>query len=647
MKFSWKSTAALLLGLTFAFTGVACTDSSGSVSSDSGNSGSSDSGSDVSSDLSGDSSDSGNSGSSDSGNTEIVGADYVTAAFLQMSMAQGAKIVFGAEVAQTQGGVTSTVNLDGSILLALTADGTNAKLDASVTVGEDVIGGAEVYYIDGCVYTYDEEIEAYLCVPVYAPTETVVAFFMENVLSESVSGQIAGALLSIAGEQISEAIGQIGGMEFDPTEMLSAMATLIEENGEQTEDGGLLLKGEYSVKEELSALVAVINGIDEETTTIEEFVDDYVLSAIDPELTLSDLIDAAGAVAALTVSEVYDAVDGFLTENYEIGLQDVWELALATEEVNTLLAQFLDAETIESLSQTELADLLEYQLFDRAVGDYTLYELFVMAFVSSEDGSVSDGEGVAPEDPEITETPVAYTNEDSAEEGEEPTVEEQIAALVAYAKEFVSETTLADIEFYFPAWDNLVITAAKATGEVKFGADYKIVSAKAGVEFGVTGLPVVDETSDISAFAVKIYVGVEEISSVASTIALPADSDTAVMVAISIPLEGTGLDGYTAVVMPSMNLGNQDTYYYFSVIVMNGEGTMYMYSFTANVVSELPETMIWTNSDDETTIEVTFDFAAGTVDLSELSETVEADFSDSGTVEDPSSESEEAWTKFY
>ena len=599
MKSFFKKTATLLLGISFAFTGVACFGSEDETKAPGGTTpGGTTPG-----------------GTTPGGTTQIVGASYVQGATQQIEQAKGAKITLDGEFSQTVNGVDLTIDVDGSITLAATDTGFNAALEVSASSGGEVIGETKAFYLDGCLYAYDESMESYLFSPVYVPTEAVLGMmiesFTENILGAPIPYSALKSFITTVGENLPLGDGLIDGGEFNPEQAIAEIAKFIEENGAIQEDSKLLVSKEYSAKEKLSSIVEVINGIDESTTTIESLLNTYVLPLIYPELTLDDLIDVVSQVAALKVADAYTAVNTLLTGKYGKGLQDVWDQAMKNDMVKNVLGWFLAQEKIDELSNLKFDVLLQTTMEDgKVLGDYTLYEV-AMYFYNSYAASQGQAEAYA----------VVEGDTES-----EPTVQDQIDEFFAGIKTLAAETKLADVGIILPAWDDLTITAAKAVGEMNFGADYKLISAKAGVEFGVTGLPVEDQAKDASALSAKLYVGVEEISSVAAEIALPEDASSAFYLAI--PVEGTGIEGYTCVVSSSyVNDDAESLKYYFYVLVKNEAGVEKVYAFEANGTNELPTEMeLKSRTDADSTFKVTFDFKNGTVDLSALADVVKADF---------------------
>ena len=608
MKSFFKKTATLLLGISFAFTGVACFGSEDETKAPGGT-------------TPGGTTPGGTTpgGTTPGGTTQIVGASYVQGATQQIEQAKGAKITLDGEFSQTVNGVDLTIDVDGSLTLAATDTGFNAALEVSATSGEEVIGETKAFYLDGCLYAYDESMESYLFSPVYVPTEAVLEMmiesFTENILGAPIPYSALKSFITTVGENLPLGDGLIDGGEFNPEQAIAEIAKVLEENGAIQEDSKLLVSKEYSAKEKLSSIVEVINGIDETTTSIESLLNTYVLPLIYPELTLDDLIVVVSQVAKLTVSEAFEALDGFLKLNYEKGLQDVWDQAMNNDMVKYVLAQFLSEENIEMLSSLKLDELLKRKMEgDKVLGEYTLFEVAKavyeyfgpQAYVADNTDGVGEG----------------TTEGDS-------TVQDPVDEFFAMIKSYASETSLAEMGISLPAWDDLTFTVAKAVGEAKFGADYKLISAKAGVEFGVTGLPVKDQAKDASALSAKLYVGVEEISSVAAEIALPEDASTAFY--LGIPVEGTGIEGYTCVVSSGYVYSKSDDAeslkYYFYVVVKNEAGDEISYTFEANGTNELPTEMeLKSKTDADSTFKVTFDFKNGTVDLSALADVVKAGF---------------------
>ena len=281
--------------------------------------------------------------------------------------------------------------------------------------------------------------------------------------------------------------------------------------------------------------------------------------------------------------------------------------------VKYVLAQFLSKENIEMLSSLKLDELLKREMEEgKVLGEYTLFEVAKAVY-----------EYFGPQ---------AYVSDDTDGVGEgntegDSTVQDPVDEFFSMIKSYASETSLAEMGISLPAWDDLTFTVAKAVGEMNFGADYKLISAKAGVEFGVTGLPVKDQVKDASALSAKLYVGVEEISSVAAEIALPEDASTAFY--LGIPVEGTGIEGYTCVVSSNYVYDDaaESLTYYFYVRVKNEAGVEKVYAFEANGTNELPTEMeLKSETDADSTFKVTFNFKNGTVDLSALADVVKADF---------------------
>ncbi len=206
------------------------------------------------------------------------------------------------------------------ILAARTENGVDVKVESA----EDA--SMPVYLIDGVGYVYDFDEHSYR-----------QAAEGEAELELAISTAVASALSSE--DAISVGAGLSG--------------------GKFTAQGNTLTYA-VDLSREPNEIIDYLAGIDPNEQTFADVLN-FVLDTYGAGVTLQELLaDMVAAGNRLTVAEVLDAADAFLTDNLGITLQQLWAQLLGTPEVQQLIYELLgiEPEVISGLKNVPLRVLL-------------------------------------------------------------------------------------------------------------------------------------------------------------------------------------------------------------------------------------------------------------------------------------------------
>ena len=232
-----------------------------------------------------------------------------------------------------------TVEMD--LALAMTANGLNLKLTGKATEDGDS-QNIELYVVDGYVYTRYTEGDEW--------TEwTVEAFEMP----EEVTGMIS---------QFAAIVAQVLPEGFEVTaemieEIKGTFAAMVAELMTVNADGSFGAK--LDAKPIIAAVIEFAVDIKAEDTLAS--VINKVLALIDPEMTVEAILSGTSEFGALTIGEIYDALNATLVEEYGMTVDEAKDAILAEEAIVSLLVEsgMADPEFLETLANTNIAAEVE------------------------------------------------------------------------------------------------------------------------------------------------------------------------------------------------------------------------------------------------------------------------------------------------
>ena len=271
---------------------------------------------------------------------------------------------------ETQVSITATVSrdADGNVAFKLVGEAKDYSLydDEIVDNPEFDTEVVELYFVDNTMYLYDADLDAYL-----------KTSYEETLAELGMAGETLAAMLegvTLTEEETAELLTAIGD---------SVIAALDIKSG----------KGSVSVdlKDEINEVLAFFAEIDTATDTPVAILDE-ALALVDEELTTEALLTALEGVASLTISEALEAVDAWLTEQYDTTLQGVYDTIVADERFAAFFANaYLQgdpeatAEDVEdALTYIKAFDIAAY-LVSEELDDVVLYDFILMATGAAED----------------------------------------------------------------------------------------------------------------------------------------------------------------------------------------------------------------------------------------------------------------------
>lgn len=451
MKRLWKTTAALLMSTAFVASSVACgTDSTSSID--------------------------GSSSSSASGASSDLSTGYVSAALDQLFSAKSVKLSISGKSAQSklEGGESWSyaADVDAEIVLSRTETGMNMMMSSTVTDGDGDESVTKEYLIGDYSYSYDEDIDMYIASP--------TSFYGDE---DSVSGMLEGVLESLS-ETVLEKMETI-----DTTDIVKSLASLLDEKGTVSETSASVSLS-YDAVSIINLIITQINGIDEETMTLENAIN-MVLGLVGDDVNVNVLLDAVKPFGTYTLSQATTAIDTILAD-YDVSLKDIKDVAL----------EAIGDETLEGLVTANV--LTEAQLTALKTG--TIQE--ILSAFGLADMTVN----------QLIGSLIASGNDDGTEAAF------SLADFIDNTvKPYLKNTTLASAEIYMPPLDGITVNKAKANADIVLGKE-SIDKLEFGFEFGM-----VKNTSDDDGVVsskntdVSMKIAVEPSSSPV-TVSLPADA---------------------------------------------------------------------------------------------------------------------------
>lgn len=232
--------------------------------------------------------------------------------------------------------ITATVSrdADGNVAFKLIGEAKFYELsdDEIVENPEFETEVAELYFVDNVMYIYDEDLDVYL--------ETS---YEEDIAELGMAAETLAAMLegvTLTEEETAELLTAIGD---------SVIAALDIKSG----------KGSVSVDlaDDINEIFAFFAQIDTATDTPAAILDE-ALALVDEELTTEALLTALEEVANLTISEALEAIDSWLTEEYDTTLQGVYDTIVADERFAAFFASFYMQVEPEA-TEEDIAAILE------------------------------------------------------------------------------------------------------------------------------------------------------------------------------------------------------------------------------------------------------------------------------------------------
>ena len=322
----------------------------------------------------------------------------------------------------------------------------------------------------------------------------------------------------VGAEELTETLEKLAGLELLSKEQQNE---LLEELGVEIASTFNILhnKGSLSfdAKPTVDKLLNYIKGIDLETTTIGDLIDD-ALAQISPDLTSAKIVDELERLADLTVEEALDELDEWLTENYDTTLQGIYDSIVNNPEVvsafeTILVAQGLDitdpdirARLDEIIAQIKAFDIRE-ALENEGINELTLFALISPALPSKPVDSENSNEYVEP---------VSYTKEEIFE-----AIRAFLDTTLAEFEEQIGTTALSSIKMIA---DGLTINELNAKLDLNFVGMLNLKSidgeANLDVTLEVPSLRVEGQT-ETGRITVSLSFRLYDISSNPLNIALP------------------------------------------------------------------------------------------------------------------------------
>ena len=385
---------------------------------------------------------------------------------------------------------------DFTAYISKTENGYNLKLEADVRSrdtdnGEFLpdLNGGVLYIVDGVVYEYNEALDVYLV----SNTTTIDTSKLEGILQ---------ALIEEAGlseEEVNGILNELGNL-------------LIDGFGIANNKGSSYV----DFKPQLDEALEYLKGIDLETKTLREFIND-ILASIDEELTVESLLEYEERVYNMTLSEYLAALDEELVAEYGMTLEEIYSAIISNEAVQMIIAEYIlsmDPEATEEEIQATIDMLLESKLSDmipEEMMDETIYDI-IIKMLTGEDGG---DDGV-----------ILMSNLNS----QYPSVEELMATIEMYLDMTLAEFDLEGInpfEVLVELAKSIVIDKLDTSLDIEFTGIFKIKTLTAQTNLGltVTTPSEVNGKKDVSSISVALRFALAEISKEQYPIYAPTDKD--------------------------------------------------------------------------------------------------------------------------
>ncbi len=235
-----------------------------------------------------------------------------------------------------------TATVKGSISVIRAGSTLTAKIDLATTHVADrgengkfnEEGRILAYFVDGTLYVYNEDSDAYKTENIDGDFEEILAFVLDN--RDLDDGEAKKIALKIT-EKLAKALN--------------------------VKDG---VGGEFNIdlKKTLNDYLAIVNGLTPETKVAD--IINPILAILDKDLTITKLIDELEAFSGLTVKEGVEKIDKYLADEFGTSLQAIVDDVLANDELAEQLADELEM-TVEELRAIKIYDLLSEHDISNAV----------------------------------------------------------------------------------------------------------------------------------------------------------------------------------------------------------------------------------------------------------------------------------------
>lgn len=236
---------------------------------------------------------------------------------------------------------TMTAHFD--LTLAMSENGLNLKAIGNAAMGDET-QSFETYLVDGLMYSRMGYMGEW--------TEWTVEPFENPEGEEGIISQFTAIITGLLPEDFEVTDDMIAEVKAVFAQAIAALMTV-------NPDGSFGSK--LDLKPVIQEVVTFLSSITE-TTTVEEVIN-KALSYVDPEMTISAILDDIATYGEITVGEIYTAInDAFLAE-FEMGVNDIKNLIFAEESITSMLIAngSLDEETLASIQEMDIdAMMLEY-----------------------------------------------------------------------------------------------------------------------------------------------------------------------------------------------------------------------------------------------------------------------------------------------
>ena len=226
------------------------------------------------------------------------------------------------------------------LTLAMAENGINLKVtgNASMKEGEDTENqNMEAYIVDGMAYArtmYGEEWGEWSVSPIELPEEAA-----------GMISQFAALVAELIPEDFEITPEMIGEIKAAFASAITALMTV-------NEDGSFGAK--LDAKVVIDEVIEFITSIKAEDTI--GSVVNKILAIADPEMTIEAILDGVGTYGAITVGEIYTAVNDALVTETGMGINAIKNAILAEDAIVAILVDsgMVDAETLAGVKEADL-----------------------------------------------------------------------------------------------------------------------------------------------------------------------------------------------------------------------------------------------------------------------------------------------------
>lgn len=386
-----KKFLLVLMAIIMAFSLIACDDttdgssnpSNGVESSDNGSGGSSDNNSgdsDVPGGTDSSNPDGNVPGTDEENPSDKAGLILSQSVITQFAQAASVKIEFVldlemAEVEWLEGYGKLDYNTHGIakyvVTVAKTENGCNLKVDADVQsdYGEGMTPDLQrevLYIVDGVIYEYNEDLDMYLISEIEEIDTTEVQAMINMLLEEA----------NLTEDDVNAILNELGAT------FLYAF-NVVDNKGSISAD----------IKPAVDAVLAYFKGLNLKEDTLRGVIND-ALALVDENLTVEMLLLQLESVYNMTLEEYITALDGELSANYGMTLQDLYDSFAKNETVQMILKEVWAEEGIsETEIESRINAMLQAKVTDLIPKEYmskTMYEVIVDMLSKAQTDDVPD-----------------------------------------------------------------------------------------------------------------------------------------------------------------------------------------------------------------------------------------------------------------